>query len=76
MRTVTASGWPYEYRAHVYRYEGFFRKGWKFTIEERWVHWRHHKTSWRVFKTEDEAKAAANLWLDHKDGYATRKEFV
>lgn len=75
MRTITASGWPYEYRAHVVRHDGWVRKGWRYVIEEKWVHWRSHHTS-RVYKTEVEAAAAANSWLDRKDGYATEKRFV
>lgn len=66
-REVVASGWPYGYRAYVVQYDGWFRKGWRYVIEQKWVHWRYHKTS-RVFKTEKEAVFEANKWLNHKDG--------
>lgn len=76
VRHVTASGWPYEYRAYIRRHDGWLRHGWKFVIEEKWVHWRWHKTSWRVYATEEQAQEAAHQWLDAKDGYRQEKAFV
>lgn len=62
-RTVTADGWPYEYRAHIIEASWFGRPRWRYVIEQKWVHWRHHTTS-HGFKTEALAVAAANRWLD------------
>jgi len=76
MRTVTARGWPYEYRAYIVRYDGWFRHGWKYVIEQKWVHWTHHATSTRVYKTEAEAEYDANERLDSLDGYAKERHYV
>jgi hypothetical protein len=76
VRTVTASGWPYEYRAYLVRYDGWFRHGWKFVIEQKWVVWRRYDASWTVYKTEDLAEAAANARLDALEDNTARRDYV
>lgn len=74
MRTVTADGWPCEYRAHIVAGTWLGSPRWRYVIERKWVHWSHHKTS-RRFKTEAEARLAAGMWLDrHEANYD--KDFV
>lgn len=69
MRTVTASGWPYEYRAFVTPSKSFWRytDGYRYVVEKKWVHWGEHKVS-KWYATKDEALAAADKWLDQHDG--------
>lgn len=73
VKTVTADGWPYEYRAHVIESSWFGRPRWRFVVEQKWVHWRHHKTS-RRFKSREEAVQAATRWLDSQE--EDDKDFV
>jgi hypothetical protein len=73
-RTVRADGWPYHYRAHIIEASWFGKPRWRFVVEQKWVHWSHHKTSGR-FKTRDEAVSAANEWLDRHEAVHD-KDFV
>lgn len=75
MRTVTASGWPFKYRAHIVQASWFGKPRWRFVVERKWVHWDHHETS-RRYKTEAEARAAAEQWLDNHEDNHYDKDFV
>lgn len=75
MRTVTAVGWPYQYRAYVVPAPWFGKPRWRYIVEQKWVGWRYHRAS-RRFKTERAAIAAANRWLDRIDDKHDKKDYV
>jgi hypothetical protein len=65
---IPSTGWPYTFRARiesrVLRLRGL---RFRYVGERKWVHWDDdHRGRWR--KTEAEAEADANRWLDGIEG--------